>query len=223
MLSLPQHVTTCLFDLDGVLTDTASVHNKAWKQMFDAYLRERSERTGEPFVAFDPVDAETIYGLGNRKNQLLLATIDRDGVEVYEGSRHFLQAAADAGLRRVVVSSSANTAAVLNVTGLAKYVEGRIDGVTIETQHLKGKPAPDTFIAGARCVDAEPAEAAVFEDALAGVEAGRAGNFGYVIGVNRLDDRHAERLLDHGADIVVADLADLVAVDSSVDPKRRRR
>jgi beta-phosphoglucomutase family hydrolase len=253
MLSLPAHVTTCLFDLDGVLTDTASVHNKAWKQMFDAYLRERSKQSGDEFVPFDPADdylryvdgrpradgvraflksrgislpdgstddpadAETVYGLGNRKNEALLATIHRDGVEVYEGSRHFLRAACDAGLRRVVVSSSANTATVLDVTGLATFIEGRIDGVTIETEHLKGKPAPDTFIAGARCVGAEPAEAAVFEDALAGVEAGRAGNFGYVIGVNRLDDLHAEQLLDHGADIVVHDLADLVDPDVGPD------
>lgn len=257
MLSLPAHVTTCLFDLDGVLTDTASVHNVAWKHMFDAYLRERSERTGEPFGPFDPVgdylryvdgrpradgvrtflksrgislpdgsaddpsDAETVYGLGNRKNEMLLATIKQDGVKVYEGSRHFLQAASDAGLRRVVVSSSANTAAVLEVTGLAKFIEGRIDGVTIETQHLKGKPAPDTFVAGARCVGAEPAECAVFEDALAGVEAGQAGDFGYVVGVNRLDDKHAEQLLDHGADIVVADLADLV--DHRANPNNVRK
>ena len=262
MLSLPENITTCLFDLDGVLTNTASVHNVAWKQMFDAYLRERSERTGEAFVAFDPIDdylryvdgrpradgvrtflksrgislpdgtpddpagAETIYGLGNRKNEALLATIERDGVEVYEGSRHFLRAATDAGLRRVVVSSSANTAAVLKVTGLATFIEGRIDGVTIETRHLKGKPAPDTFIAGAQCVGATPAESAVFEDALAGVEAGRAGDFGYVIGVNRLSDKHAEQLLDHGADIVVHDLADLVDTTDyradPVNPGRRR-
>src|SRR6185312_1161235 len=145
MLGLPDHITTCLFDLDGVLTDTASVHNAAWKEMFDDYLRERASRTGEPFVAFDsgadytryvdgrpradgvrtflrsreielpegnpddPPDAETVYGLGNRKNDALQRAIERDGVTVYEGSRRYLEAAASAGLRRVVVSSSANT------------------------------------------------------------------------------------------------------------------
>jgi beta-phosphoglucomutase family hydrolase len=248
MLGLPEGISACLFDLDGVLTDTASVHTKAWKQMFDAYLRSRSERTREPFVAFDPVEdytryvdglpradgvrtflksrgitlpegenddppgAETIHGLGNRKNEALLATIERDGVTVYEGSRRYLQAARAAGLRRVVVSSSANTAAVLKVTGLIDYVEGRVDGVAIVAEGLRGKPAPDTFIAGAKCVDVSPARAAVFEDALAGVEAGRAGAFGFVVGVNRRDAEHEKQLRAHGADVVVADLAELLTM-----------
>lgn len=245
MLGLPDHVTACLFDLDGVLTDTAAVHNKAWTQMFNEYLQTRSQRTGEPFVPFDPggdytryVDgkprsagvrdflasrgitlpegdpddppgAETVNGLGNRKNEALMRTIEEDGVEVFEGSRRYLQAARDAGLRRVVVSSSANTETVLEVTGLAEYVEGRIDGVTLRTQQgLRGKPAPDTFIAGARCVGVEPAQAAVFEDALAGVQAGRAGNFGYVVGVDRVGQ--ADALREHGADVVVNDLVELL-------------
>jgi beta-phosphoglucomutase family hydrolase len=248
MLGLPDHVTTCLFDLDGVLTDTATVHARAWKETFDAFLRERAERTGEPFVPFDSgrdygeyvdgmpradgvrdflksrgielpegssddgPDAETVNGLGNRKNVALLRHIKEDGVKVFEGSRRYLEAARDAGLRRIVVSSSANTAQVLDVTGLAALVEGRIDGVTIETAHLKGKPAPDTFIAGATCAGVEPAQAAVFEDALAGVEAGRAGSFGCVVGVNRLDRSHGEQLRAHGADVVVSDLADLLHV-----------
>jgi beta-phosphoglucomutase family hydrolase len=246
MLGLPDHVTTCLFDLDGVLTDTASVHAKAWKETFDAYLHDRASRTGEAFVAIgsasdygqsvdgmpradgvrgflksrgielpegapgDAPDAETVNGLGNRKNVALLRHIKEDGVKVFEGSRHYLRAARDAGLHRIVVSSSANTAQVLDVTGLAALVEGRIDGVTVETDHLKGKPAPDTFIAGAKCAGVEPARAAVFEDALAGVEAGRAGGFGFVVGVNRLDRSHGEQLREHGADIVVDDLADLL-------------
>lgn len=244
MLGLPDDVTACLFDLDGVLTDTAAVHDKAWTEMFDAFLRRRAERTGEPFVPFDPVedyaayvdgkprpdgvrdflasrgivlpegdpedgpDKETVHGLGNRKNEALLRTIDREGVEVFEGSRRYLQAARDAGLRRVVVSSSANTQQVLEVTGLAQYVEGRIDGLTLRTEGLRGKPAPDTFLAGARCVGVEPAQAAVFEDALAGVEAGRAGQFGYVVGVDRVG--HADALRAHGADVVVRDLAELL-------------
>jgi beta-phosphoglucomutase family hydrolase len=245
VLGLPDHVTACLFDLDGVLTDTAAVHNKAWTAMFNEFLRNRAERTGEPYVPFDPqgdytayVDgkprsdgvrdfltsrgitlpegtpddpagAETVHGLGNRKNDALIRTIEEDGVRVFEGSRRYLQAARDAGLRRVVVSSSANTETVLEVTGLAEYIEGRIDGVTLRDQpHLRGKPAPDTFLEGARCAGVEPAQAAVFEDALAGVEAGRAGNFGYVVGVDRVGQ--AEALREHGADVVVADLDELL-------------
>lgn len=245
MLGLPEHITTCLFDLDGVLTDTASVHNAAWKQMFDGYLRERANRTGEDFAPFDsddysryvdgrpradgvrtflrsrhidlpegatddPPDAETIHGLGNRKNVALQEAIERDGVKVYEGSRDYLKEAAVAGLRRVVVSSSANTEQVLRVTGLLEFVEGRIDGVAIAERGLAGKPAPDTFVEGARCVGATPEQAAVFEDALAGVEAGRAGRFGFVVGVNRVNDEHGRELRDHGADVVVADLRDLL-------------
>ncbi|HTC71215.1 MAG TPA: beta-phosphoglucomutase family hydrolase [Acidothermaceae bacterium] len=246
MLGLPDHVTTCLFDLDGVLTDTASVHDKAWTDTFDAFLKARAKSTGEKYVPFDPKkdydqyvdglpradgvrsflhsrgielsdgspddppDAETINGLGNRKNVLLLEHIKKDGVKVFEGSRHYLEAARDAGLRRIVVSSSANTAAVLEVTGLGEFIEGRIDGVTIETDQLKGKPAPDTFLAGAKLAGVGPAAAAVFEDALAGVEAGHAGKFGCVVGVNRLDATHGKQLKQHGADIVVTDLAELL-------------
>jgi len=256
MLGLPDHVTTCLFDLDGVLTDTASVHDVAWTKMFDGYLRERSGRTGEAFKPFDPdddytrfvdgrprsdgvraflksrgitlpdgkptdpPDAETVYGLGNRKNEALLRAIERDGVTVYEGSRRYLEAASDAGLRRVVVSSSANTAAVLKATSLDHLVEGWVDGVAIEREHLKGKPAPDTFIRGARCVHAKAGEAAVFEDAIAGVQAGRAGEFGYVVGINRIGTEHGEQLRKHGADVVVGDLGELLEGDGHSDDDR---
>ena len=244
MLGLPDGVVACLFDLDGVLTDTASVHNGAWTEVFDAFLRERAEATGEPFVPFDPVedynrhvdgkprqdgvrsflasrgttlpegdpadppDAATVHGLGNRKNVALLQRIAEDGVEVFEGSRRYLEAARDAGLRRVVVSSSANTAQVLEVTGLAPLVEDRVDGLTLRAEGLRGKPAPDGFLAGAARAGVAPAQAAVFEDALAGVEAGRAGAFGYVVGVDRVG--HRAGLLAHGADVVVDDLAELL-------------
>jgi beta-phosphoglucomutase family hydrolase len=242
-LGLPDGVTAGLFDLDGVLTNTAAVHDKAWKEMFDAFLRERAERTSESFVAFDPVAdylgyvdgkpradgvrdflasrgitlpegnrddsprVESVNGLANRKNEALLRRIRDEGVEVFSSSRRYLEAARKAGLRRVVVSSSANTAEILRVTGLAHLVEGWIDGLAIATQGLKGKPAPDSFLAGARCVGVEPVRAAVFEDALAGVAAGRAGGFGFVVGVDRTGQ--ADALREHGADIVVSDLAEL--------------
>jgi beta-phosphoglucomutase family hydrolase len=237
-------VRACLFDLDGVLTKTATVHAAAWKQMFDAYLRERAERTGEAFVPFDPkadyseyVDgkpradgvrsflesrgielpegnpddppgAETIYGLGNRKNELVVRLIREQGVEPYEGSVRYLEAVRDAGLRRAVVSSSANCHDVLIAAGIDDFFEARIDGVVARRDHLKGKPAPDTFLAAARELGTAPGEAAVFEDALAGVAAGRAGNFASVVGVDRLGQ--ADALREHGATIVVSDLAELL-------------
>jgi beta-phosphoglucomutase family hydrolase len=254
MLRLPDRVEACLFDLDGVLTDTASVHDAAWKEMFDAFLRERAQHTGEAFVPFDadadyaryvdgrprvdgvrtflasrgielplgadddPPTAHTLHGLGNRKNEALLRAIDRDGVRVYDDAVEFLHAVEAAGLRRVVVSSSANTEQVLRKTGLIDLVEGWIDGIAIETEHLAGKPAPDSFLAGAQCAGVEPAAAAVFEDALAGVEAGRAGTFGFVVGVNRLDAAHASALSEHGADVVVGALTDLLAADGGRRP-----
>jgi beta-phosphoglucomutase family hydrolase len=244
VLGLPEGVHGCLFDLDGVLTDTASVHNAAWTSMFDDYLRARAQATGQPYVAFDPVhdyltyvdgkprlegvrdflasrgitlpdgtpdDApatETLWGLGNRKNAEVQRQIDAGAVTVFDGSRRYLRAAADAGLRRAVVSSSANTRRVLEVTGLAADVELVVDGVTIVEEHLRGKPAPDTFLAAAQRLGLEPSAAAVFEDALAGVEAGRAGRFGYVVGVDRVGQ--AAELHAHGADVVVRDLADLL-------------
>jgi beta-phosphoglucomutase family hydrolase len=239
MLGLPEQITTCLFDLDGVLTDTASVHRAAWKQTFDPLLAARglppfSEDDyatyvdGKPradgvrdFLASraihlpegdreDAPGADTVYGVGNRKNELLLARIHSDGVEVYDGSRRYLQAARAAGLRRAVVSSSANTADVLQVTELADLVEGRVDGRTLQVQGLRGKPAPDSFLAGAALFGTDPSSAAVFEDALAGVQAGRDGGFGFVVGVNRVDDEHARALRKHGADIVVSDLGELL-------------
>ncbi len=243
-LGLPSRIRACLFDLDGVLTQTARVHAAAWKEMFDAYLRERAARTGEPFVPFDPVadytkyvdgkprydgvrsflasrdirlpeghptdppSAETVYGLGNRKNDLVLALLKRDGVQVYDGSVRYVRAARDAGLRRAVVSASANCREVLEAAGIEDLFEVRIDGIVVEQRHLRGKPAPDTFLAAAEELGAQPEEAAVFEDALAGVEAGRAGNFGFVVGVDRAGQREALR--EHGADVVVSDLAELL-------------
>jgi beta-phosphoglucomutase family hydrolase len=244
VLGLPDAIRGCLFDLDGVLTKTATVHNAAWKEMFDSFLRERARQTGLPFVPFDPVKdydeyvdgkpradgtrsflasrgielpegspddppgAPTVYGLSNGKNEIVLRRIREDGVEAYEGSVRYVRAARDAGLRRAVVSSSANCHDVLVAAGIEDLFEARIDGVVAEREHLRGKPAPDTFLAGARALGLEPPAAAVFEDALAGVAAGRAGGFGYVVGVDRAGQ--AEALKAHGADIVVADLAELL-------------
>ncbi|OBI45365.1 hypothetical protein A5707_02335 [Mycobacterium kyorinense] len=245
MLGLPEKVHACLFDLDGVLTDTASVHTKAWKTMFDDYLRRRSERTGEEFVPFDPAadyrqyvdgkkredgvrsfldsrgielpeggpddpaDAETVHGLGNRKNEAFQQTLRDDGVEVFDGSRRYLEAVADAGLAVAVVSSSANTREVLEVTGLDRFVQQRVDGVTLREEHIAGKPAPDSFLRAAELLQVDADAAAVFEDALSGVAAGRAGNFGFVVGVDRVGQ--AEELRRDGADVVVTDLAELLS------------
>jgi beta-phosphoglucomutase family hydrolase len=243
-VGLPERVSACLFDLDGVLTDTASVHAAAWKEMFDGYLKQRASTLGEPFVPFDigtdypayvdgkrrqdgtrsflasrgitlpegtaddPPEADTVNGLGTRKNNLVHQRIAKDGVSVYPGSVRYLEAASAAGLRIAVVSSSANTQQVLEVTGLAKYVETRIDAQAAIAAGLAGKPAPDTFLAGASALGVEADQAAVFEDAIAGVQAGRSGRFAIVVGVDRVNQ--AQALRDHGADVVVTDLADLI-------------
>ncbi|MEP6952773.1 MAG: beta-phosphoglucomutase family hydrolase [Solirubrobacteraceae bacterium] len=239
MLGLPDGIKACLFDLDGVLTQTAKVHAKAWKEMFDGFLETQEGQ--KPFDAHadydeyvdgkpreagvrdflksrgielpegeagDGADQETVNGLGARKNGIVQKVIERDGVEPYEGSVRYLKAARDAGLRRAVVSSSHNCEAVLKAAGIEHLLEARVDGDTAVEEGLKGKPAPDMFLAGAKAVGVEPSEAAVFEDALVGVEAGRAGSFGHVVGVDRVGQREA--LTDNGADVVVDDLAELL-------------
>jgi beta-phosphoglucomutase family hydrolase len=234
MLKLPDGITTCLFDLDGVITQTAKLHAAAWKEMFDDFLRERSEESGEPFEEFTPSDYdryvdgrprldgvrtflaargieqddELVRRLGDRKNDLVLQLIRERGVEVYDGSIDFVKEAQREGLRRAVVSSSANTREVLKSVGIEDLFEAVVDGIVAQRDGLPGKPAPDTFVAGARALGAEPPQAVVFEDALAGVEAGRAGGFGYVVGVDRTGQRDA--LAEHGADIVVDDLSELI-------------
>jgi beta-phosphoglucomutase family hydrolase len=156
----------------------------------------------------DPPDANTVYGLGNRKNEIVLRLIHENGVEAYPGSVRYVREVKDAGLPRAVVSSSTNCRDVLVAAGIEDLFDARIDGVVAEREHLRGKPAPDTFLAGARALGLKPAEATVFEDALAGVAAGRAGGFGFVVGVDRVGQ--AEALKEHGADIVVDDLAKLM-------------
>lgn len=243
MLGLPPEVTACLFDLDGVLTRTATLHAAAWKETFDELLQARAETTGQPFVPFtstdyeryvdgrprldgtrtflrsrdielpegdpsDPPDSVTVHGVSNRKNRRVHELLAAGAVEVYEGSVRYVRRAKDVGLRIAVVSSSANTAQVLEAAGIADLFEARIDGVVALERGLAGKPAPDTFLAGAKALGASPEQAAVFEDALAGVEAGRAGSFAIVVGVDRAGQ--AEALAAHGADVVVQDLSELL-------------
>jgi beta-phosphoglucomutase family hydrolase len=172
-----------------------------------SFLRSRGIELPEGDPS-DPPTADTVNGLSKRKNALVLEMIDTQGVEVYDGSVRYIRRVRDAGLRTAVVSSSANTVQVLNVAGIAGLFDARIDGVIAKERGLAGKPAPDTFLAGAQELGVAPAQAAVFEDALAGVEAGRAGHFGRVVGVDRTGQ--AAELLEHGADIVVKDLAELL-------------
>lgn len=236
-LGLPEPITACLFDLDGVLTSTAVLHRRAWRRTFDDFLRPRGEPPfteldyvrhvdGRPrydgvreFLASrgitlpegspdDPPDADTVHGVGNRKNELLEAIIRHEGVTPYPGTVRYLNAARELGLAIGVVTSSANARKVLDAADLSRFTRALVDGVVISRDGLKGKPAPDSFLAGARELGVAPEHAAVFEDALAGVQAGRAGGFGYVVGVDRAGQREA--LLAHGADVVVEDLAELL-------------
>jgi beta-phosphoglucomutase family hydrolase len=226
-MKVPDGITALLFDLDGVLTQTAKVHARAWKQMFDEFLQERGQRPFElphdydtyvdgkrredgvrSFLESRGIEDADVKELGNRKNELVLELIHNEGVDPYEGSVRFVEVARENGYRRAVVSSSTNCRDVLRAAGIDQLFEAVVDGVVAEEQGLKGKPAPDMFLAGARLLDAEPPQAAVFEDALAGVEAGRAGGFGTVIGVDRTGQ--ADELGRRGADVVVKDLAELL-------------
>jgi beta-phosphoglucomutase family hydrolase len=244
MATIPAQIEAFLFDMDGVLTETARVHAAAWKQMFDAYLVERSERDGTEYAPFDAdddyneyvdgkprydgvksflsargielpqgtpeddPDEETIDGLGNRKNSLVMQMIRTEGVDPYPGSVRLMQAVREAGKRVAVVSSSANCGEIVAAAKLEGLLDVRVDGQTLAAEHLAGKPAPDAYLQAARELDTPPSQAAVFEDALSGVEAGRAGDFGLVVGVDRVGQ--AAALAEHGADIVVQDLTELL-------------
>jgi HAD superfamily hydrolase (TIGR01509 family) len=236
---LPDTIRACLFDLDGVLTRTATVHFAAWKRTFDEFLRAHDPQAGEftqtdynayvdgrhradgvrgflasrgivlpEGTAGDPSDAATVQAVGTRKNELVLRELDEHGVEVYEGSVRYLRAVKEAGLATAVVTASANGAQVIAAGGFADLIDTRIDGVVAARDGLRGKPQADTFLAGARALGFEPAQAVVYEDALSGVAAGRAGNFGFVVGVDRVGQ--AEELRAMGADVVVQDLAELL-------------
>jgi beta-phosphoglucomutase family hydrolase len=235
-LGLPGGITACLFDLDGVLTPTALIHAQAWKRVFDDFLRVRSVETGEAYKPFDEVHDYDEYVDGKpradgvrsflesrritlpeasvdevaeRKDRLFLQLIQSRGVEPYPGSLTYLRAVRDARLKTAVVSSSKHCTDVLQAAGMHGLLDTQVDGNVAQARRLNGKPAPDTYLEAARMLGVEAAQAAVFEDALAGVAAGRAGSFGFVVGVDRAGQ--AEALREHGADVVVADLADLLA------------
>jgi beta-phosphoglucomutase family hydrolase len=233
-LGLPPGIRACLFDMDGVLTQTSVLHRSAWKHTFDPLLAERGlpEFTDHDYAEFvdgrpradgvrgfllsrgivlpegtplDPETFETIGGVAQRKNAEVQRRLDADGVMTYPGSMRYLREVRDAGLATGVVTASANGAAVLAAAGIGDLLDVRIDGIVAERDGLAGKPAPDTFLAAAAALGIPREQTAVFEDAVAGVTAGRTGQFGFVVGVDRLDQ--ADRLREAGADVVVADLA----------------
>ena len=241
---MPERFDAVLFDLDGVITATATVHAVCWKKMFDEYLQKRAKEKNEPFVPFDietdyklyvdgkpryegvrsflesrniqlpygkpnsPPDQETICGLGNRKNEMINDVIESEGVEKFESSITLIRHLRSQGIKTAVVSSSANCRTVLRAAGIEDLFDARVDGEVAAQMKLTGKPAPDTFLTAAKQLGADPKRAVVVEDAISGVQAGRAGNFGLVIGVNRKGD--AKALRDNGADIVVSDLEEIM-------------
>jgi len=243
-LGLTRPVAACLFDLDGVLTDTATLHRAAWAEVFDHFLLARARLAATPFVPFDPVDdydrfidgrmrydgvrtflasrgiqlpegdptdspaAATVCGIGNRKDRDVGARMRREGVEAFPGSVAYVTAVRRAGIPTAVVSASANCTLVLRRAGIEDLFDERIDGRVASALGLRGKPAPDTYLEAARRLGVAPGEAAVFEDALAGIDAAKAGGFGVVVGVSR--QGAAAELRGRGADVVVADLAELL-------------
>lgn len=223
-LGLPAAIAACLFDLDGVLTRTAEQHARAWKQVFDehgipfdpvadydAYVDGKPRAEGvRSMLAARHIEAkpDLVEEIAARKDELFVQIIERDGVRTYDGSVRYLDAARAAGMKLAVVTSSKHCSQVLNAAGLTGRFDVQVDGNTGEALHLHGKPEPDTYLEAARELAARPEAAAVYEDALAGVEAGRAGRFGLVVGVDRAGQ--AEALRQHGANVVVTDLAELL-------------
>ncbi len=236
----PDRFDAVIFDMDGVVTDTASLHARAWKQMFDDFLRRRAAERGEAFVPFRDVDylrhvdgkprydgvvaflasrgielpdgqpdespdRETVCGLGNRKNELFWQFLDEQGPRRYESTVRLLHALRQRGLSTAVISSSRNAAAVLDAAGVRDLFDAEVDGQEADRLGLSGKPDPAVFLEAARRLGTLPRRAVVIEDALAGVQAGRAGAFGLVIGVDR--GGHPQELVAAGADVVVDDLA----------------
>lgn len=244
MPQLPPQIRACLFDMDGVLTQTAKVHSAAWKEMFDEYLRQRADADGSEFVPFeietdyityvdgklrqdgvrsflesrgisipegnpdDSAEVESINGLGTRKNSRVLELIDQDGVETFADALALLKDVRARGIKTAVVSASKNTPQVLEVTGIGDQFDYVMHGGIAGEMGLPGKPAPDTFLAAAEALGETAGTSAVLEDAISGVQAGKAGNFAFVIGVDRVGQREA--MLANGADIVLTNLEELV-------------
>jgi alpha,alpha-trehalase len=234
-----------LFDLDGVVTETARVHAACWKKMFDDFLREHARLTGRIFTPFDivsdynlyvdgklrqegvrsfldsrgidlpfggpeaPPGEATIWGLGNRKDTLFMTVLREQGVDILEDGMALVRHVRTLGLGTAVVSSSKNCRAVLRAAKIEEFFDVRVDGRTVDQLRINGKPAPDSFLKAAELLGVQPARSVVVEDAIAGVQAGRRGNFGLVVGVARKEDEQA--LLNNGADIVVTDLRTLMA------------
>jgi trehalose-phosphatase len=230
-----------IFDLDGVLTRTESLHARAWKAMFDEFLQQRAAAEGSSFEPFDshhdylrhvdgrprnegvqaflqsrgielpwgasedPAAADTVCGLGRRKNQLFTRLLETEGARVYEHAIDLVQRLRATGVRTAVVSSSRNCVPILQSVGALDLFDAKVDGIDAELHRFNGKPAPDIFLVAAAAIEVDPARAVVFENALAGVQAGRAGGFGLVVGVDRAGQ--ADALRAHGADVVVNDLA----------------
>lgn len=246
-----QSLRAILFDLDGVLTPTIDVHIAAWSRLFTEYLAEvgsipayttadyyahidgkpRADGVRSMLAARgitlpegtpdDPIDASTVWGLGNRKNDEFSTVLESEGVRPYAGSVAFLDASIAAGLRVAVVTSSRNGLRVLDVAGLRGRFPTVVDGLIAAERGLPGKPAPDTYVYGAQLLGLEPAQCAIVEDAISGVAAGRSGGFGLVIGLDR--GVSAEALLASGADVVVSDLDELthylpVCTGAALDP-----
>lgn len=239
----PRSFDAVLFDMDGVLTDTAGLHAACWKTMLDEFLEQRADAAGEPFRPFDidldygryldgkprhegiasfleargielpygnrqsPPDGTTICGLGNRKNELVDAALRAQGAEAYEDAVTLVRDARQMGIKTAVVSSSTNCPAVLQAVGIAALFDLCFDGILAARLHVAGKPAPDTYLRAAAGLGATPGRSVVVEDAIAGVQAGRAGGFGLVIGVDRKGD--GTRLREQGADLVVSDLGQI--------------
>jgi beta-phosphoglucomutase family hydrolase len=243
-IGLPEAIRACLFDLDGVVTDTARIHDEAWKHTFDTFLQARATASGELFQPFDehddydrfvdgrprldgvrsflasrgihlpegsasdPLGSPTVHGLAEAKDAEVVRRLHAGEVSVYEGTVRYLEAARNRGLLTALVSASAHAKDVLKAVALSDAFDVIVDGIVADRRHLAGKPAPDTYLAAAADLGLEAAQATVFEDAEVGVAAGRAGAFGYVVGIDRADHRAA--LVEAGADVVVADLAELL-------------
>jgi alpha,alpha-trehalase len=231
-----------IFDMDGVITDTASVHRSAWKVMFDDYLAEVARRTGQSQRPFEDADylryvdgksradgarsflvsrglelpdgevddapeRPTVWGLANRKDAFLRRVLKVSGVKAFPSSVALVRRLQDDGIGTAVISASRNCRAILAAAGIGDLFSVRVDGTDCARLELPGKPSPAVFLEAARRLGVDPVRAAIVEDAQAGVRAGRAGNFGLVIGVDRCGQ--AEQLFAEGADIVVTDLAEL--------------